>query len=455
MRLKGSKGYFAFTAFSAVLILGVTWGISITAGAVNTPATPSDTGTAPVLPGQVVHSVVRAYERRASDDPGGPPHLDRAALFPETVVSETWVVAGDNDQIRRAVTFRRDPSGKLLEVTVVNDKGEIFSFDARFNQTTATKLNAPGRVSQTGARATTLQRTLAANTRATRGSGSVGNEPTTIVEVSRFAAADLAPQAANASQRGGLSVADLSAREIARRLEFSTQTGRLRKDVTYAIDAVGKETAVKSENWEIVETRDGTQVPTDALNPMLPTAFPTAFTPVPLQQFSLASAKTSVPFALYLPSSWNQDPAKTSIGYGAGKRVDGATLPLAFQGLDFAVARGDAAQVTRSGDQQSRPVTIMQGRSDDFAESLRRGLPFWSRAEPVAVTISGRSLSGWYMTSTPVVVTTNPSASDGREVSGPVYLLLPDAGGAAILMTASGYSKNELLALAATLQPLA
>lgn len=454
MRSRGLSRCVTFSAFSALLILSVTWGISITAGAVATPPTLSDTSVSPVQPGQVVHSVVKAYERQIPDNPGGPSHLDRATLFPETTVSETWVVAGDNDQIRRAVTYRRDASGNLLEVTVVNDKAEIISFDTRFNQTTSSKLNAPGHVSQTGARATTLQRTLTGNPRAMKKNSIIGNEPTTVLEIDRFAASSLAPQATNTNQKGGLSIAGLSAREIARRLEFTTQTGQLRKDATYAIDAAGKETEIRSEEWNLVETRDSAQTPTDALNPTVPAANPVVFATVPLQQIPLMKAKAAVPFTLYVPSVWSQDAVNTNVSYGAGKRIDGATLPLAFQGLDFAAARGDAAQIARPGNQQSRSVAILEGKTGDFAESLRRGIPFWDRADPVAVTISGQSVSGWYMTSAPVVVTTSPSASDGKEVPGLVYLLLPDVQGSAVLVTASGYSQDELLALAATLQRL-
>jgi len=446
------KGILLSLTGICTIVVGAAAGESISARAVPTPVSPQ----VAIVAGQVIHTVVRSYERHASEQvTAGPLHADRSVLFPETTESETWVVAGNNDQIARAVTYRRNASGAQQEVTVVDDQGQIVSFNTLTNEARTTKLSAPGHVSQAGGRSTTLQAVLAKNLSATQTPGVDGDAATVVVEISRGSAASLGgTQGTSISQGNGLSLDGLNAQKVARRLEFTRQTGLLRRDATYAIDGAGKETVVRSEDWNLNEIVDHARVPAGVLNPTLPqpTTGQGVFTAVPLKHFALAETDTAVPFPLYVPSSWQQDAAKVTVSYGIGAPANAGIVSLPYQGLDFAVSRGEAAQVSYQTNDLSRDVTLREGKVDTFATSLRHGLPFWNHADAIIVNIGNVSVSGWYLVGNPVTIASSPGSSAAQQVPGPTYILLPDLGGTAVLITASGYQKIDLLALAATLQ---
>lgn len=406
--------------------------------------------------GQVLHTIVTLYERHAPEPAiGGPQHADGGFLFPETITSETWVVAGDNDLVAHAVTYRRDAADTLIGETVVNDKAELVSYNVRDNQVTATKLSAPGHVSQS-VLATTLSGALASNPNGARKNGMIGGERTVIVEQGHIPASQFAPPSGTGTTRqiGGISLAGLKAKTVRWRSEFAAQTGQLRRNVTYATDVTNAETVLRSETWDTVEVLEGAQVPATVLNPALPTpaANQGRFPGVPVSFTTLASAKPATPFSLYVPSRWQQDAANTNVAYGSGARIDPVTVPRTFQGPEFAVQRGEAAELSNQTDTQARSIRVREGRSDDFAAAFGRAPAFWAQAESITVSVEATTVSGWYMISDPVTIASAPGAPT-TQAPGPVYLLLPDVQGTGVLIMASGdYQKADLLAFAVTLR---
>lgn len=443
-----------------VLIILVVLGAAFTVNA-KAPAgqLSQDTGLQDtVTVGQILHTVTTLYERHTPEPViGGPYHADNAFLFPETVTSETWVVAGDNDQIARAVTYRRDATGALISETVVNDKAELVSYNARDNQLTSTRLSAPGHVSQS-VLATTLSGVLASAPNATRKNSAIGNEPTVIVELGRVTAVQFAPPSGTGTTRqpGAVSLVDLNAQTVGWRSEFVAQTGQLRRNATYAIDPTNAETILRSETWDTVAVLSGAQVSATVLNPALPAATPNqGKSPgIPVTLVTLA-AKPATPFSLYAPARWQQDAAGTTVAYGSGSRVDPTTIPRMFQGIEFAVQRGEAAELSNQTDTRARSVRVREGRSGDFAAALSRAPAFWTQAEPVTLSVEGTPVAGWYLLGDPVTIA-NAHDAPTTQAPGPAYLLLPDVRGTAVLIMASGdYQKADLLALAATLRQVA
>lgn len=440
-----------------VLIILVVLGAAFTVNA-KAPAGQLSRDTGPqgtAIAGQILHTVTTLYERHAPEPAiGGPQHADNAFLFPETVTSETWVVAGDNDQIARAVTYRRDVTGTLISETVVNDKAELVSYNARDNQLTSTRLSAPGHVSQS-VLATTLSGVLASAPNATRKNSAIGNEPTVIIELGRVPAAQFAPPSGTGTTRqpGAVSLVGLNAQTVGWRSEFVAQTGQLRRNATYAIDPTNAETILRSETWDTVAVLSGAQVSATVLNPTIPTAISNQgkFPGVSVTLTAVA-ARPAMPFSLYVPSGWQQDTANTMVAYGPGARIDPTAVPRTFQGLEFAVQRGEAAELSNQTNTQPRSVRVREGRSEDFSAALRRSPAFWAQAEAITVSVEATTVSGWYMVSDPVTIASAPGAPT-TQAPGPAYLLLPDVQGTGVLIMASGdYQKADLLALAVTLR---
>lgn len=284
----------------------------------------------------------------------------------------------------------------------------------------------------------------------------IGGDPTVIVEQGRIPASQFAPPSGTGitRQMGGISLAGLKAETVRWRSEFAAQTGQLRRNVTYAADVTNAETVLRSETWGTIEVLESAQIPATVLNPALPTPASNQgkFPGVPVSFTTLASAMPATPFSLYVPSRWQQDAANTNVAYGSGARIDPATVPRTFQGPEFAVQRGEAAELSNQTDTQTRSVRVREGRSDDFSAALRRAPAFWAQAEPITVLIGGAATSGWYMASDPVTIASAPG-SPTTQVPGPAYLLLPNIEGTAVLiMASSDYQKADLLAFAVTLR---
>lgn len=123
---------------------------------------------------------------------------------------------------------------------------------------------------------------------------------------------------------------------------------------------------------------------------------------------------------------------------------------MQFRGLDFAVQRGDAARIVH--ERSARYLDLVEGPSANFAASLRQAPAFWAGARPITVQIEGAAVSGWLLTSSPGEATADPKSGVSRQIPGPQRLLLPEVGGTGILLTAQGYSEEELLAIAARLR---
>ena len=443
-----------------VLMILVVLGAAFTVNA-KVPAVQLSQNTGPqgtVNIGQVLHTVMTLYERHAPEPAiDGPQHADNAFLFPETVLSETWVVAGNNDQIARAVTYRRDTAGILIGETVVNDKAELVSYNLRDNQITSTRLSAPGHVSQS-VLTDTLAGVLASNPNVARKNATIGGESMVIVEQGRIPASQFAPAsgAGTTRQMGGVSLTGLNAQTVGWHSEFAAQTGQIHRKVIYAIDAANVETVLRSETWNSVEVLNGAQVAAAALNPTIPTAMSNQgkFPGVPVTLVTLA-ARPATPFSLYAPSRWQQDAAGTTVAYGSGSRVDPTGIPRLFQGIEFAVQRGEAAELSNQTDTQTHSVRVREGMAEDFLVAFSRAPAFWTQAEPVTVSIEGTPVTGWYMLGDPVTIATAHDAPP-TQANGPAYLVLPDVRGTAVLIMASGnYQKADLLALAATLRQVA
>ncbi len=121
------------------------------------PASAVPAVTSGVRSGQVVHKVVRKFERQPQQADGGPPHLDNRWLFPETQVVESWSVADDRGRVSRAVASTRDADGQLIVQTVIDESGQLTSYDARFHTTTTLTTPERGRIEDVGRRPTSLQ----------------------------------------------------------------------------------------------------------------------------------------------------------------------------------------------------------------------------------------------------------------------------------------------------------
>ncbi len=403
-----------------------------------------------VQAGQVLHVIVQSYERHAPEPVGGPPHLARAVLAPETILTEYWAVAGNQGHITRVVSSKRDTSGRLLQQTAVDGAFHLVSYDAVANETSNAQFAESSRVADVSGRSG-LMRDLPALAKTPPGAqGETSRAGRAAVVIEYRANPDPRWLEQNATgQAVGPYAADLAVRAFGRRLVLDRASGALLEDVHFVLTDSGSEQILSEKMWQRVEVLDLVQVPVGILTPALPTT-PDRFVPVPRALLSASAAAAAVPFAFYaMPSVPGGLPTPT-ISYGTGQRLDPALLPLRFRSLDFIAQRG--AAVTCVYDASNRYLDLVQGSSADFLAALGGAPAFWVGAEPVTMTIGGTAVLGWYLTSAPVTVTDNPQTGPFRQLPGRSYLLLPDVGGTGLLLTAQGYGKAELLAFAAGLQ---
>lgn len=435
-------------AAPALLILSVVYGVSVSTSASSpVPSPQSIAASAPLTaqPGQAIHIVVKTYERQAPDKAmGGPPHAAPATLYPETVVRETWGVAGANGRLARVVTYNRDGAGRLFEQAIIDGAGRLVSYNLRHGVGTETNFGQPGAVSSVDTRPTNLSRTLATQgSRSVRQMMDVG-QPATVVETRSTPDAAWLQQA----KSGGTPYAgDITVKTFSNRLTFDQRSGDMRREELVAITDRGEERVIHSREWLRVEVLRGDQLPADVQSLSIPKG-EGKLTAVPVKQFSQQDASRALPFALYVLGGEKEQ----GIAYTTGQQVDLATLPLAYRSLQFSVARGDAASVTYKDEGPQRHFDLIQGPAGRIATSLREAEAFWDSAKPVSVTIGGTAVNGWYLTSAPTKVTDNPASGIYRDVPSPSYVLLPDVQGTGVLLRTVGYSEAEILTLVGHLQ---
>lgn len=143
---------------------------------------PSQAAPLSVTKGQVVHAVVREYERHPGQRSSGPPHLEDRWLFPETRVVETWAVADDNDRIRHVVAYTRDAEGQLIAQTVIDESAHLTTYDARHQVSTSVTFPERGHIGDVGGRMPSLQEMSSTTQPQARRQQAVGGRPATVLE---------------------------------------------------------------------------------------------------------------------------------------------------------------------------------------------------------------------------------------------------------------------------------
>jgi len=136
-----------------------------------------------------------------------------------------------------------------------------------------------------------------------------------------------------------------------------------------------------------------------------------------------------------------------------------ATLPLVtpsltlgpYRGIDALARRGDGVGFAYRDDTSKRYIEVREAPAERFALSLQASLPFWDSAKQITLPIGGKSVTGWYLTST--VQIRDSAAGDAlKKVPGPSYIVLPDVNGTGISLMTQSYSEVEFIALAQKLR---
>lgn len=396
-----------------------------------------------VQPGQVIHAIIRVYERYAPQSTGGPPHLDRERLFPETTVLETWAVAGERGRIARTVTYTRDSTGRLIQQTVVDETAHLTSYNARHGVSTMTTFSEMGPISGVSTRLGSIQHGLNVQQPQVMREEAQDGRPTIVLDHHSPPDPAWLQQVANGESPVPY-VGDLKIQLLGRRLVFDRESSALLRNIEFAVTDRGVEQVLTSKEWQRVEVLDAAQVPAGVLSPQMPVTTE-QLTPAPLSQLPVQEAALGLPYTVYV-----LDRPAGSIAVPIGQPIDLATLPLRFRGLDFAVQRGEATRIVY--DASERYLDLVQGPSASFAASLHQAPAFWESAKPVTVTLDGAVVAAWYLNSPPTNVTTNPASGSLRQIPGPAWILLPDVAGTGVLLKSQGYSEAELVALAAGLR---
>ncbi len=367
-----------------------------------------------VAPGKIAHLIVKESERKdAVPVIGGPPHADPTYLFPDTTIGETWVIAGQNGSVDRAITYTKDMSGQLVTKAVVDGQGTTTLHNYRHGLT-VTSNGKPLAVRDFDSRPTDLQ-------------GARSSQ--------KF------EQVAQAAVTGRDTVT-LRDRATGKQYTFDSQTGGLLK-----AELLGPSgDLINSMEWQTLEVLDASTVPQSALSADVPQGDAT-FKGVPLRQLSRQDAATVLPFALYtfegLP-----DP---TVNYTTGTHVDVAAVPLPYRGIDALARRGDGVGFAYRDDTSKRYIEVREAPAERFALSLQASLPFWDSAKQITLPIGGKSVTGWYLTST--VQIRDSAAGDAlKKVPGPSYIVLPDVNGTGISLMTQSYSEVEFIALAQKLR---
>jgi len=397
-------------------------------------------------PGQVIHVVIRSYERHAPTVVDGPLHLDAALLSPETQVIGMWVIVGERGRIARAVTYTTDATGDLIRQTVVDAAGHAISEEVRQGTTLTGGVSEPGSVDDVAGQGASLSEARALRRpQATREDTTDGRTTVTLEYRSQADPAWLREAA-----DGALALRGQRVQTLGQRLTFDKETGALMKDTHFAITDRGEEHVLRSKQWEPFEVLDPAQVPAGTFSPAL-SAPASDFTAVPIRQLSDEHvAAATLPFPLYTLDRAGSSLPVPRVTYSTGQRVDLMTLPVRYRGLDFAVQRGEATNILYEA-VPPRYLALVEGSSVAFADALRHALPFWASAKPLAATIDGTPAGGWFLTSAPIA-TTDPTLRSPQQAPGPDWVLLPNVRGTGVLMIGQDYSEAELVALTARLR---
>ncbi len=363
-----------------------------------------------VAPGAIAHLVVKESERKdTAQVMGGPPHADQAYLFPDTTIGETWIVAGQGGSVERAITFTKDMSGQLVTKAVIDGQGTTTLHNYRHGLTVTSK-GKPLTLLDFDSRPTDLQGTRSSQK---------------FEQVTQM----------TAGSQGTITLRD---RAGGKQYTFDSQTGGLLKAEQFgsAGDVVG------TMEWQTLEILDVSKVPQSALSTDLPQGDAT-FKGVPLRQLSRQDAAKALPFALYTIEGL-PDPA---VNYTTGTRVEVTSVPLPYRGIDAVATRGDGVGFAYRDDVSKRYIEVREAPAGRFAASLQAATQFWDSAKQITLSIGGKSVSGWYLTST-VQVRDGAAGNGVKKVPGPSYIVLPDVNGTGISLMTQSYSEAELVALA-------
>lgn len=401
--------------------------------------------------GDVVHVTRRFYQRRPPDIAVGPPHLTRADIASDTLQIETWAVADERGAIAHAVTYTRDDANALLRVAVVESGIHLRAWDVRTGEVTTGQFAQASQINDVGGLTGVLREAQALTERTRAGLKEEiqeGAEVTTI-EYRSLPGLTSSPGAMDDL----LSVpyaSDLPIQSVIRRLTFANSSRRLLTVADLGVTEKGEEHLLRSQEWLGVEVFSASTVPAATLNPDLP-SMEQGFSPVARKHISPKEAATTLPFNFYRFDPSRKNFPEPSVTYAAGSPLDFSQVPLRFRDLNFASARGEAANSVydQTG---SRYLGIVQGPSARFDASLRGAKAFWAGAEAITVTVDGTKVSGWFLTSAPVKVTDDPRSGVTREVAGLAYILLPDVGGTGVLIVSQDYGREELVTIAGYLQ---
>jgi len=386
-------------------------------GVTSTPPQQVLSGTSAASPlaaaalGQIAHIVVKETEQKTVPEvTGGPPHADRAYLFPDTVVGETWVVVGPNNTLDRAITYTNDTAGKLVVKAVIDSQGTTTLHNFRQDLTVVSK-GTPPSVRDFDSRPTDLQ--------SARASGKYTQSAQTTV--------------------AGRDAVVLREQATGKQYSFDRQTGGLLRAEAFASDGT---TPILTTEWQTIEVLDAKAVPHDVLSTDLPYDA-TMFRSIPSRQLSRQDAAKALPFTLYTIDGL-PDPL---VNAPTGTRVDPAAVPLPYRGIDAVVQRGDGVGFAYRDGATKQYIEVREAPTDRFTASLKAALPFWDNAKQITVQIGGKSVSGWYLTST-VQVRDGSSGNSVKNAPGPNYIVLPDVNGTGISLMSQSYSESEFVALA-------
>jgi len=396
--------------------------------------------------GQIVHVITRDFEQHAPNTVGGPPHIDANSLFPDTTISDIWVVVGDGGRIARAATYTRDGNNNPIRQTVVDESGRVVSNEVRQSNAQVGQLGQPGMMTDVGGQGASLEEARAAQAPTAMSDGWIGGQPTVTLEyTTQFSGA----ARADAEERLSETLGNTRLQSMGRRLTFDKVSESLLRYEQFAVDDRGRDRLVRATDWQLVEVLDAARVPSTTLAPTLPMPN-TDPANVFFQSQSLADAARTSSFVLYAIKASAGEFALATVTVPVGQRTAAVQVPLQFRGLDFAVQRGDAIQITYQP-ASHRTLTLIEGPSTTFAASLRQAPAFWKSARSVTVLSDAQPRTGWSLASAPVPVT-DPSKGSPQEVPGPRWVLLPDLNGTAVLAMSEGYTEAELLAAMAQLR---
>jgi hypothetical protein len=401
-------------------------------------------------PGDVLHIIVQEHERPDPDTKTGPSHLDRAALWPTTRIVETWALIGDSGNVVAVETHTRNVAGILIQQTSIDNEGLMTLTNIPANRTTSVHVEQMPTAAEILHRGPEFNEFVATGTPHAMHKVTVYGQPAIVVEFVAPPNPEYLRFIREEEVSGGPFLKDLDIEQFGRRIVYHQISGALLSDTSFAITGSDSEHVLTSREWMTVETLTPLQVPDEVFsNSMLPVS--KSFMGVRTVELLESEATDKLPFTPFFLNHKELGRFDSlTVTYTTGDRIDLSEVSVHYRGPMFAVARGTAAQLTYSNSNET--LLLVQAPVDELAISIQESLPFWTHAEPISLSVDQWEVDGWYLTSESIVIESHESDESSAQTVTTTWVYLPSVDGTGILLAGQGKAKDEMIAIASSLQ---